>query len=158
MKRLLKWYYGSASIRKKLVISYLLLITVPILVLGVYSYSVSKRNMERQTEETIRNNVRLMASDLETSLKRENDNIKYLSYNATFRQGLKISRGNQVEVAQVLNEVVEPIFWYFITSDYNMTVGRVGKNPHLDGIVDRQMLLFFQPFKVGPDEFRLIFP
>lgn len=120
MKRLLKWYYGSASIRKKLVISYLLLITVPILVLGVYSYSVSKRNMERQTEETIRNNVRLMASDLETSLKRENDNIKYLSYNAKFRQVLKNSRGNQVEVAQVLNEVVEPIFWYFITSDYNM--------------------------------------
>lgn len=120
MKRLFKWYYGSASIRKKLVISYLLLITVPILVLGVYSYSVSKRNMERQTEETIRNNVRLMASDLETSLKRENDNIKYLSYNAKFRQVLKNSRGNQVEVAQVLNEVVEPIFWYFITSDNNM--------------------------------------
>ena len=120
MKRLLNWYYGSASIRKKLVISYLLLITVPILVLGVYSFSVSKRNMERQTEETIRNNVRLMASDLETSLKRENDNLKYLSYNAKFRQVLKNSRGNQVEVAQVLNEVVEPIFWYFITSDNNM--------------------------------------
>ena len=120
MKRLLNWYYGSASIRKKLVISYLLLITVPILVLGVYSFSVSKRNMERQTEETIRNNVRLMASDLETSLKRENDNIKYLSYNVKFRQVLKNSRGNQVEVAQVLNEVVEPIFWYFITSDNNM--------------------------------------
>ena len=120
MKRLLNWYYGSASIRKKLVISYLLLITVPILVLGVYSFSVSKRTMERQTEETIRNNVRLMASDLETSLKRENDNIKYLSYNAKFRQVLKNSRGNQVEVAQVLNEVVEPIFWYFITSDNNM--------------------------------------
>ena len=120
MKRLLNWYYGSASIRKKLVISYLLLITVPILVLGVYSFSVSKRNMERQTEETIRTNVRLMASDLETSLKRENDNIKYLSYNAKFRQVLKNSRGNQVEVAQVLNEVVEPIFWYFITSDNNM--------------------------------------
>ena len=120
MKRLLNWYYGSASIRKKLVISYLLLITVPILVLGVYSFSVSKRNMERQTEETIRNNVRLMASDLETSLKRENENIKYLSYNAKFRQVLKNSRGNQVEVAQVLNEVVEPIFWYFITSDNNM--------------------------------------
>ena len=45
MKRLLKWYYGSASIRKKLVISYLLLITVPILVLGVYSYSVSKLSL-----------------------------------------------------------------------------------------------------------------
>lgn len=124
MKRLLNWYYGSASIRKKLVISYLLLITVPILVLGVYSFSVSKRNMERQTEETIWNNVRLMASDLETSLKRENDNIKYLSYNAKFRQVLKNSRGNQVEVAQVLNEVVEPIFWYFITSDNNMKGNR----------------------------------
>ena len=45
-----------------------------------------------------------------------------------------------------------------VRSDPDSPVGRVGKNPQLDGIVDRQMLLFFQPFKVGPDEFRLIFP
>lgn len=120
MKGLLRWYYGSASIRKKLVISYLLLLAVPILVLGVYSFSVSSRSMEKQTEATMSNNVRLMASELETSLKRENDNIKYLSYNSRFRQVLKNSGDNQVQVAKVLNEVVEPIFWYFITSDNNM--------------------------------------
>lgn len=119
-KRLFKWYYGFASIRKKLVISYLLLITIPILTLGIYSFAVAKTNMERQTKETLRNNVRLMASDLDTSLKRENDNIKYLSYNVKFRQVLKINGGSQVEVARTLNEVVEPIFWYFITSDDNM--------------------------------------
>ncbi|MEG0565766.1 MAG: histidine kinase, partial [Hungatella sp.] len=120
MKRWIRWYYGSASIRKKLVISYILLVTVPILVLGFHTYSVSRKNMESQTEVTMKNNMNLMVSDLETSLKRENDNIKYLSYNAKFRQILKNSAGNPVELAAVLNEVVEPIFWYFITSDYNM--------------------------------------
>ncbi|MEG0369657.1 MAG: histidine kinase, partial [Hungatella sp.] len=106
MKRWIRWYYGSASIRKKLVISYILLVTVPILVLGFHTYSVSRKNMESQTEVTMKNNMNLMVSDLETSLKRENDNIKYLSYNAKFRQILKNSAGNPVELAAVLNEVV----------------------------------------------------
>lgn len=37
------WYYGKASIRKKLIISYLILVILPILVLGMYSYYVSKK-------------------------------------------------------------------------------------------------------------------
>lgn len=117
---LFSWYYGRASIKTKLVISYFLLITIPILVLGGYSFTISKRNMERQTINTMENNINLIASELEVSLERENDNIRYLSYNTLFRQTLKNSAGDRVAVAQVLNQVVEPIFWYFITSDSNM--------------------------------------
>lgn len=117
---LFSWYYGKASIKTKLVISYFLLITIPILVLGGYSFTISRRNMERQTLNTMKNNLGIIASELEVSLERENDNIRYLSYNVLFRQTLKNSGGDRVAVAQVLNEVVEPIFWYFITSDSNM--------------------------------------
>ncbi len=119
-RSLFSWYYGKASIKTKLVISYILLVTIPILVLGGYSFTVSRKNMERQTLSTMENNLNLMASELEVSLKRENDNIRYLSYNTVFRQTLKNSAGDPVAVAQVLNQVVEPTFWYFITSDNNM--------------------------------------
>lgn len=117
---LFSWYYGCASIKTKLVISYFLLITIPILVLGGYSFTISRQNMERQTLDTMENNINLIASELEVSLERENDNIRYLSYNTLFRQTLKNGEQNRVAVAKVLNEVVEPIFWYFITSDNNM--------------------------------------
>ena len=39
MKKLWNWYYGGASIRKKLVISYLVLVLIPIFVLGIESYT-----------------------------------------------------------------------------------------------------------------------
>lgn len=119
---LFTWYYGSASIRKKLVISYLLLIAVPILVLGTYSYSVARKNFEDQTKNTMSNNVAFLTTDLNTSLKRENDNIKFLSYNIEFRQTLKLNGENRnpTEIAWVLNKVVEPTFWYFIASDMNI--------------------------------------
>lgn len=119
-KSLWQWYCGSASIRKKLVISYFVLVTIPILTLGFYSFSISRRNLMEQTEATMRNNVVQMTEELNATLKRENDNIKYLSYNSKFRQTLKNSGGNLAEIAGVLNEVVEPIFWYFITSDSNL--------------------------------------
>lgn len=120
MSKILRWYYGSASIRKKLVISYIILITIPIMVLGIYSFTISRKNMEEQTRITMKNNIDLMISELETTLQRENDNIRYLSYNTKFRQTLKNSAGSTVDIARVLNEVVEPIFWYFITSDTNL--------------------------------------
>lgn len=44
MKKIWDWYYGKASIRKKLIISYLILVILPILVLGMYSYYVSKKS------------------------------------------------------------------------------------------------------------------
>ena len=53
MKKIWDWYYGKASIRKKLIISYLILVILPILVLGMYSYYVSKKNLIRQTKHTI---------------------------------------------------------------------------------------------------------
>ena len=54
MKKIWNWYYGTATIRKKLVISYLILILLPILILGLYSYHISKRSFLEQTKEICR--------------------------------------------------------------------------------------------------------
>ena len=85
MKKIWDWYYGKASIRKKLIISYLILVILPILVLGMYSYYVSKKNLIRQTKHTMESNVDAISYSLQNDIQRETDNIKYLSYNAKLR-------------------------------------------------------------------------
>lgn len=120
MKKLWNWYYGGASIRKKLVISYLILVLIPILVLGIYSYAVSSKNLMRQTRYTMENNIDSIVYNLESNIQRENDNIKYLSYHAKLRERLEGSERDMSALAREMNDSVEPTFWYFISSDYNM--------------------------------------
>lgn len=120
IKRFAGWYYGKASIRKKLILSFFLLVSIPIIVLGLFAFYQSKRNLENQTINTMDNNLSRMVSTLETSLQREDDNTKYLAYNVIFRKVLYSKPYKAIDIAKTLNEQVEPIFWYFITSDSNI--------------------------------------
>lgn len=120
MKRMWNWYYGKASIRTKLVISYLLLVLLPILGLGVYSYHISTENLLEQTKQTIEANVSSISYSLNSNIQRENDNIKYLSYNSKFREKLQDGMSDVTGIAEELTQSVEPVFWYFITSDDNI--------------------------------------
>ena len=52
MKALYKWFAYKLPIRSKLLISFSILVMVPILVLGIYSYQQSKENTERQIRST----------------------------------------------------------------------------------------------------------
>ncbi|MDD2957653.1 MAG: histidine kinase [Lachnospiraceae bacterium] len=120
MKKLLEWYYGKASIRRKLVISYLILVLLPLVVLGSYSYHIARKNLLIQTKDTMKSNVDSIAYNMQTNVSREEDNLKYLSYNSSFRERLEKGSENTPALAQELNRSVEPVFWYFITSDRNI--------------------------------------
>lgn len=120
MKKILLWYYGDATIRKKLVISYVILISIPILFLGCYSYHIAKKNLMEQTYQTMESNVDSINYNLQTNIQRENDNIEYLSYNGEFRTTLGKENQNPTELAQLMNQTIEPTFWYFISSDNNL--------------------------------------
>lgn len=121
IKKIIIWYYGKASIRKKLVLSFCLLVSIPIIVLGSYAFYESKKNLEEQTINTMDNNVARIVSELEAMFQREDAYAKYLSYNTNFRRVLENKKkNNNIEIAKVLNEDVEPIFWYFISSDRNI--------------------------------------
>lgn len=120
MKYIWKWYYGEASIRKKLVISYLILVLLPILGLGIYSYHISTDNLLEQTRYTMEGNISSIVYSLNTNIEREGDNIKYLSYNSRFREKVQDGIKNVTGLAEELTRTVEPVFWYFITSDENI--------------------------------------
>lgn len=120
MKKFMKWYYGKASIRKKLVISYLILVLLPIGVLGVFSYSTATKNLLKQTRDAISGNVSSIAYNLQSNIAREEDNLKYLSYNVSFREKLETGSKDRTSLARTMNQLVEPAYWYFITSDRNI--------------------------------------
>ena len=114
------WFTGKASIRKKLIISFAVLVSIPITILGVYSFHVSNRNLLDQTKKTVDNNLGRLVMEMEAWFGRETDFTKFLAYNLSFRETLEKNPFDNVEIAQVLNKTVEPIFWYFISSDSNI--------------------------------------
>lgn len=120
MKQIWDWYYKRASIRTKLVIGYLVLVLLPVLGLGLYSYHISTANLLEQTRQSVEENVSLLSYSLNNNIQRENDNIKYLSYNARFRKRLQDGTQNTMGLADELTKTVEPVFWYFISSDDNI--------------------------------------
>ena len=120
MQNIYNWFLKKASIRKKLVISYMILVLIPIIILGYYSFRISNGNLVEQTEKTMDNNLERVVSEMNSKIGRENDFMKYLAYNLEFRETLEDYAFNSSEIAQSLNKTVEPVFWYFITSDANI--------------------------------------
>ena len=117
MKALYKWFAYKLPIRSKLLISFSILVMVPILVLGIYSYQQSKENTERQIRSTMESNLTRLTSELDTRFQREASTVRFLAYNLTFRNALENNGASAMTMAQVMNTSVEPTFWYFIAGD-----------------------------------------
>ena len=120
MKNFIEWYYGSATIKKKLMFSYGILVLLPIMLLGLYSYHFFGESFLTQTKLSMEDAAGSMKIGLDSSISRENDNIRYLTYNADFRATLENLKKNLNAFTKTLSDEVEPVFWYFITSDNNL--------------------------------------
>lgn len=120
MSKICNWFITKASIRKKLIVSYIILVLIPIVILGCYSFSIANDNLMNQTKETMTNNLNRIVSEMNSKFERENDFTKYLAYNLEFRETLEHHAYDNSTIAQSLNKTVEPVFWYFITSDENI--------------------------------------
>lgn len=114
---MITWFSGKASIKIKLMISFSLLVSIPIFVLGAYIFSKTKDNLEEQTRSVMENNANRMVTEIGTRVKRETNNLKFLAYNLDFRKTLESAPMDMIGLAQILNNSVEPTFWYFISSD-----------------------------------------
>lgn len=111
--------------QKKLIISYVLLVSIPLWILGVHSFSAANKNLLNQTEVTMDNNLNRMCQEADAIFQRETDFTKYLAYNLEFRETLEENAYNGSAIAQSLNKTVEPVFWYFITSDENLKMIKI---------------------------------
>ena len=127
MKNVIKSYFGNATIRKKLFFSFGLFVLVPILAFGVYSYKSSKKNYLIQTRVSMEDAARSFQVALENSIQRENDNLRYLTYDVVLRANLEEmgKTDDVVAVSKKLSDEAKPIFWYFISQNTSLKKIRV---------------------------------
>lgn len=117
MKAAYNWFAYRLPIKSKLMASFFLMIMVPILVLGIFSYTQSRDNNESQIRSTMENNLSLLSAELDTAFDRESTIVRILAYNLNFRRALERNGGISSSIARVMNDSVEPNLWYFIAGD-----------------------------------------
>lgn len=140
ISKLWNWFTGRISIRKKLIISFTVLVSIPIITLGTYAFAEAKENLIEQTQATMANNLSRLVIEMETRFQRENDFMKFQAYNLEFRENLEKNPFNNVKIAQALNQSVEPVLWYFITSDINIKGIKM-----VTPFVEREIGAFLEP-------------
>ena len=107
----------QGSIRRGLIIMFAVLIIIPIVILGVYAYIVAKNNLIEQTRITMIGNVDVIAYGIEHNTKKENDVVKFFSYEDSFRKAIERVHADPFTLTDELNDNIEPLIWYYLSSD-----------------------------------------
>ena len=115
-----EWIKSRATIRKSLIITFAILIIVPIMILGSYAYTVARGNLIQQTQIAMLGNADVIAYGIENNAKRENDVVKFFSYEDTLRRTLERVKVDPYSLTAELNNNIEPLVWYYLSSDTNI--------------------------------------
>ncbi len=110
----------TSGIRQGLIRTFALLVVVPIIILGVYAYVVARNNLIEQTRISMISNVDVIAYGIENNIKRETDVVKFFSYDEDFRKALQRVKTDPYTLTEILNNDVEPLVWYYLSSDNNI--------------------------------------
>ena len=108
------------SFKAQLIITFVVLIVIPVSILGIYSYFLSKNNLIEQTKVAMRGSSDVIAYGIENNTKRENDVIKFFSYEEAFRSKLEYVQEDPFSLTEELTNNIEPLIWYYIGSDMSI--------------------------------------
>ena len=108
------------SFKLQLRLTFIVLIVIPVIFLGVYSYFIAKKNLIEQTKVAMRGSANVIAYGIENNAKRENDVIKFFSYEENFRSRLEYVKEDPFSLTEELTENIEPLIWYYIGSDLSI--------------------------------------
>ncbi|OZB94119.1 sensor histidine kinase [Paenibacillus sp. XY044] len=114
------WLFDRMRFKHKLFISYLTVIIIPILVLGLYAYHQSKQMLEYQALQGIEKNAGTITESIEKSLERYNHTIQSIIYNATFEKIVTNDYIDLVNLSRDLNGYLMPYFNMMKNMDQNI--------------------------------------
>jgi len=114
MKGLLR-AFRDISIRKKLILSYCVVIIVPLCVLGVYSYRSANADMKRQLHTSAMTAADQLSSELGYRFERQEYPIKSIVFNPKVINAVINHDMDVYQFALEMNEDVEPIFWNYLS-------------------------------------------
>ena len=119
-----KHFYRDAPLRRKLTLSFLTIVILPILLLGTFSFYMTNREMQEKSVFALENNVLQMSTDLEGRLQQVQDVSRFLAYNSDFRRMLEQNM-DPVLVSRAMSENWDTTFWYHVVSNQNIHAIRV---------------------------------
>jgi len=102
--------FNKLRFKQKLVLSYIAVIVIPIMVLGVYSYTQSKSLLGNQAKQSIERNTAAVAENLNYKIERFNSFLNIILYNATIQRIVGGKYSDYVNLSRNLNDFLSPFF------------------------------------------------
>lgn len=102
--------FNQLRFKQKLFLSYLIVIIIPILVLGAYSYRQSKEMLNLQVLQSIDKNVSTVSDNMSSSIDKYNHTIRTIIFNATFQKIVTNDYIDLVNLSRDLNQYLAPYF------------------------------------------------
>ncbi|MBP1988795.1 sensor histidine kinase [Paenibacillus eucommiae] len=136
--------FKNLRFRQKLVLSYLIVILIPLMTLGLYSFNQSKLFLRMQAEQGLRATVSTMAESLNSKMVWYDGIIKSIVSNAGFHKIFSNHYLDLTVMAEDIRNVLEPYFntvLYLNKEIEQMTVYSKGMPEFGDYMKDKERVL-----------------
>lgn len=99
----------SLKFKHKLILSYGLVILIPLMVLGVYFYMQSRTLLMQKTKMVLDQNTNGFADNINYKLEKLNSVMEFLSYNPSIHQVFNTSYSDMYKLYEDLNQSIDPL-------------------------------------------------
>ncbi|WP_308636499.1 sensor histidine kinase [Paenibacillus silvisoli] len=103
-------FFRNLRFKYKLIISYIIVIIIPLVSLGFYSLHQAETYLLKQTEMTLNDNVKKAADDINYKFNKYNTIMESISYNTRIINILNMSDDSLYSLYQQLTDVYDPLF------------------------------------------------
>lgn len=117
MKRLIYGLFNRLRFNQKLFLSYLIVIIIPIMVLGVYAYNQSKEMLNLQGLQGIDKNVNTVTESIDNSVGRYNHMVRSIVFNKMFQKIVTNDYIDLVNLSRDLKDFLDPYFIMLMNLD-----------------------------------------
>lgn len=117
MKRLIYGLFNRLRFNQKLFLSYLIVIIIPIMVLGIYAYNQSKDMLKLQALQGIDKNVNTVTQNIDNSVERYNHAIRSIVFTKMFQKIVANDYIDLVNLSRDLKDFLDPYFIMMMNLD-----------------------------------------
>ncbi|RAP73594.1 sensor histidine kinase [Paenibacillus montanisoli] len=123
-------FMRNASMKRKLFVSYLAVIMIPLALLGAYSYQQSRQLQLQQANVVLQDSLSKMEDNLSYKLQRFNSAIELVAYNPVFAHIFNDAYSDYYTMYKDLSENVDPLLdtTLFLNNDIKRIMIYTGNN------------------------------
>ncbi|WP_449602172.1 cache domain-containing sensor histidine kinase [Paenibacillus sp. Marseille-Q9583] len=114
-------FIRNIRLRQKLLLSYVIVIFMPTIVLGLYAYQSSKASLKSQVEQSADNEARKLALEISYRLQRQEVSMKSIVFHPALIDLMSNPDQDLYAQFKTLNDKIEPIFFNLMYMVGDMT-------------------------------------